>query len=298
MPLEHLVETFNRRFILENQLDAPPLHYDGQRVHGRFGALRFTSTLTPVRQHLAPAIISGHDTTPLVLIPATADDTTRLLYGEEPPNIVSLDRLSRTVHMLNYLPTSHDNGHLFVHVHPNHILTIKQDHGAYFEEIIQRCGLSVRRIVITLGLSKTYQRHTLVLLERFKNYRDRGYSTAITFDDLSSEDFIDLYKQYFLHRYVPDFFRFNAAFFHNTRVDKHEGWRRQALLSALRQVDTQIVLGGITNTADAQLAEDIRPDYVQGGWYDEGLNTPCPAPPPHGEPIPIRQRQYPHPGRA
>lgn len=42
MPLEHLVETFNRRFTLENQLDAPPLHHDGQRVHGRFGTLRFT----------------------------------------------------------------------------------------------------------------------------------------------------------------------------------------------------------------------------------------------------------------
>ncbi|MFN5745288.1 MAG: hypothetical protein ACK443_04285 [Methylococcaceae bacterium] len=272
MPLEHLVETFNRRFILENQLDAPPLYYDGQRVHGRFGALRFTSTLKPVRQRLAPAIISGHDTTPLVLIPAAADDTTRLLYGEELPNIVSLDRLSRTVHMLNYLPRSHDNGHLFLHVHPNHVLTIKQDHGAYFEEIIQRCGLPVRRIVITLALSTIYQRHTLVLLERLKNYRDRGYSTAIRFDDLSSEDFIDRYAQHFLHRYAPDFFRFNAAFFHNARADKLKDRRRHALLSALRQVDTQILLSGIRNPADTRLAEDIRPDYVEGDWYDEGLN--------------------------
>ncbi len=33
----------------------------------------------------------------------------------------------------------------------------------------------------------------------------------------------------------------------------------------------------LENQPDAQLAEGIRSDDVQGDGYDEGLNTPCPA---------------------
>jgi hypothetical protein len=45
MPLQHLVDCFNQRFIEENGLTEPPLAYDGQRVEGRFGGLAFTSRL-------------------------------------------------------------------------------------------------------------------------------------------------------------------------------------------------------------------------------------------------------------
>lgn len=82
MPLQHLVDTFNDRFIAENQLGAPPFAYDGERVHGRFGNLSFTSQLKPVRLHADPERITGHDTSPLVFSPASADDATRLLLGE------------------------------------------------------------------------------------------------------------------------------------------------------------------------------------------------------------------------
>jgi hypothetical protein len=42
--------------------------------------------------------------------------------------------------MLNYLPMSHLGKTLFVEVDPRHILSVKKDHGAYFEEIIIKCG--------------------------------------------------------------------------------------------------------------------------------------------------------------
>ena len=271
MPLQHLVDTFNDRFIAENNLDSAPLRFDGAKVHGRFGNLTFTSELKPVRLHGRPATVIGHDTAPLVFTPANSHDTARLLYGEETPNIVSLDRLSRTVHMLNYLILDQPEGSLFLHVHPHHVLTVKKDHGAYFEDIIRRCGLPLRRIVIGLTLSNVYESQLLILLERLKTYRERGYATAVKFDDHAGAEFVERFRSQFLHRFAPDYVRFNAGFFRKAYQEKGGHRRRAALLYAIRQVDTQILVGSVKSELDARAAELIHPDYVQGRWYDESV---------------------------
>ena len=269
MPLQHLVDTFNERFIAENNLDSPPLSYEKGKVHGRFGNLSFTSELKPVRLHAEPNLITGRDTSPLVFTPAHSVDTTRLLYSEEMPNIVSLDRLSRTVHMLNYLSLNEEDSNLFLHVHPHHILTVKKDHGAYFEDIIRRCGLPVRRIVIGLTISPVYESQLLLLLERLRNYRERGYSTAVKFDEHIGSDFVERFRRQFLHRLAPDYVRFEAGFFHRA-YQNHGGQRRRtALFTAIRQVDTQVLIGGIRSETEAQGIASIHPDYVQGSWYEQ-----------------------------
>jgi len=142
--------------IADNGLKYPPLNYDGQRVHGRYGNLTVSSDLKPVRQRTRPELIIGHDTAPLVFRVSRALESPRLLHSEPPTNIVCLDRLGRTVHMLNYLSLDQAQGYLFLHVHLQHLLTVKKDHGAYFEDIIQRCGLPLKRVVITLTLNPAY----------------------------------------------------------------------------------------------------------------------------------------------
>lgn len=269
MPLQHLVDTFNDRFILENRLDSPPLSFNGDQVHGHFGNLTFTSQLKTVRLHARPRVVIGHDTAPLVFTPANSHDTARLLYGETVPNIVSLDRLSRTVHMLNYLLLDQAEGSLFLHVHPHHVLTVKRDHGAYFEDILRRCGLPLRRIVIGLTLNAVYESQFLLLLERLKNYRDRGYSTAVKFDEHVSSDLVERFRIQFLHRFAPDYVRFNAGFFHKAYQDKTGQRRRAALLPAIRQVDTQVLIGAVKSASDAQLIRQLAPDYVEGSWFDQ-----------------------------
>lgn len=278
MPLQHLVDTFNNRFITENQLATPPLAFDGERVHGRFGNLSFSSRLNPVRLYADPERIIGHDTSPLVYSPASVDDATRLRHGEAMPNIVSLDRLSRTVHMLNYLILDQPEGHLFLHVHPHHVLTVKKDHGAYFEDIIRRCGLPVRRVVIGLTLGQVYESQILLLLTRLNAYRERGYSTALNFSELIDARFVERFRSQFLHRFPPDYMRFNARFFRRSYQD-HGGKRLLSmLLSAIRQVDTQILIDNIRTGDDDALIRSLRPDYVQGSWYEEANEFTRPRP--------------------
>jgi hypothetical protein len=55
--------------------------------------------------------------------------------------------------MLNYLVLAHLQGVLFLEVDPRHILGIKQDHGAYFEDVIRQCGLETKNVAIVLRAS-------------------------------------------------------------------------------------------------------------------------------------------------
>jgi EAL domain-containing protein (putative c-di-GMP-specific phosphodiesterase class I) len=269
MPLQQLVEYFNQRFTEEQGLTSPPLQINGTRVEGRFGSLRFGSILQPVRLAESPATVIGHDASSL--IPDTPNSSNPSFHGppsEEDRSIVNLDRLTRTVHMLNYLPVAHEDGHLFLHVHPRHVLAVKRDHGAYFEEIIQRCGLSTRRVVITLQVSPVYDRHLVLLLERLRNYRDCGYSTAIKFDDRAGISFLERYCIEFLYRFTPDFVRFDTRFFPRLTRDAGNYRRRSSLLLAIRRLDTQLMIEGIHGEADAQLATLLQADLVKGSYYE------------------------------
>ncbi len=147
MPLQHLVEYFNDRLGREHRSSFRPFILEDGKVSGLFGPIRIDSFFAPLRQTLKPTMIIGHTAQITV-----ATNKTQHLYANEIENllannsvqatefesIINFDRLCRTVHMLNYLTLAHLQGVLFLEVDPRHILGIKQDHGAYFEEVILR----------------------------------------------------------------------------------------------------------------------------------------------------------------
>jgi EAL domain-containing protein (putative c-di-GMP-specific phosphodiesterase class I) len=285
MPLRQLVNYFNQRFVEEQNLTRPPLILWDERVEGESNQLRFGSVLQPVQAYPEDGRVIGLDASlqvletlkPVGALPdlvsalreGSTHDTVSALsrWGESDLSdhrIVHLDRLSRTVHMLNFLVFSHEVRSLFLTVHPRHILAVDKEHGAYFEEIILRCGLSTRRIVITLPVTRAYHGQATLLLNRLKNYRDRGYATALRFE----EAFNRQHYQEFLERFTPDFARFHwnnlqTGLARNPSLLKD----RNLLLNRLRQRDTLIVVDGIHTAADADQVEHVRPDAVQGQYY-------------------------------
>ena len=270
MPLRHLIATFNQRFATDNQLESFPFFYDGKDVNGRTGDLTFSTTLKPVRLHARPDQITGHEALSRILSKNSTGSTFRSF-----DQVVCLDRLMRTVHMLNYLPLSDNSKDLFLPVNPSHLLTIKKDHGAYFEEIILRCGLPLRRIVISLNIGKALEPELPLLLERLSNYRNRGYSTAIRFDDSLNTVFLENFCLHHLHRHTADFLRFNLRFFRASFAEYTGHRRRGALLRAIRHQDLQLVVAGVDCDSDAQAVESIFPDHVQGLWYESRQATPA-----------------------
>ena len=215
MPLQHLVEYFNDRFEREHYSGFRPFVLNEGKVGGLYGKIRIDSSFTPLRQALKPAVIVGHTSqitiTPNKIQQLFANETVaqrakNSVKVTDIESIVNFDRLCRTVHMLNYLTLSHLQGVLCLEVDPRHIMDIKQDHGAYFEEVIARCGLETKNVVIVLVVNSQYAFYYQELVIGLDNYRRRGYQIALKFDYLA------LGRQAFslIARLSPNYVSFSA----------------------------------------------------------------------------------------
>ncbi len=272
MPLQHLVEYFNDRLGREHRSSFRPFVLEEGKVSGLFGPIRINSFFAPLRQTLKPTEIVGYKAQ-ITVVP----NKTQHLYANEIENllannsvqaadfesIINFDRLSRTVHMLNYLTLAHLQETLFLEVDPRHILGIKQDHGAYFEDVIAQCGLQTKNVVIVLAVSSQYARYFQELLNGLDNYRRRGYQIALKFDYLGQEsEAFDL-----IAKISPNYVSTSAR---NLEDQEHN----ETLLAKLQQLKAQVTsVGGqsILQQVDEKksdlLARNTGFELVEGSYY-------------------------------
>lgn len=272
MPLQDLVEYFNDRLGREHRSSFRPFVLEENKVSGLFGPIRIDSFFAPLRQTLKPTVIVGH-TAQITVAPNKtqhlyANEIETLLANNSVPatefeSIINFDRLSRTVHMLNYLTLSHLQGLLFLEVDPRHILGIKQDHGAYFEEVIAQCGLKTKNVVIVLAVNSQYARYYQELINGLENYRRRGYQLALNFDYLAQES--EAFN--LIAKIAPNFVSLSAR---NMEDQVHD----DILLTKLHQLKTQVALVGgqiilqqIDEKKSDLLARNSGFDLVEGGYY-------------------------------
>lgn len=272
MPLQDLVEYFNDRLGREHRSSFRPFVLEENKVSGLFGPIRIDSFFAPLRQTLKPTVIVGH-TAQITVAPNKtqhlyANEIETLLANNSVPatefeSIINFDRLSRTVHMLNYLTLSHLQGLLFLEVDPRHILGIKQDHGAYFEEVIAQCGLETKNVVIVLAVNSQYARYYQELINGLENYRRRGYQLALNFDYLAQES--EAFN--LIAKISPNFVSLSAR---NMEDQVHD----DILLTKLHQLKTQVALVGgqiilqqIDEKKSDLLARNSGFDLVEGGYY-------------------------------
>jgi EAL domain-containing protein (putative c-di-GMP-specific phosphodiesterase class I) len=286
MPLQQLVNYFNQRFIEEQGLAGSPLRLRELRAEGRCEGLWFGSLLHPVYAYPEVSSLIAYDaslqvvetTGPTGLLPdeltlaraGSTHDSLSALYRRDDTGstseraVVDLDRLSRTVHLLNFLVFSHEVRSVFLHVHPLHILAVEKDHGAYFEEVILRCGLLPKRIVITLPVSRAYANQASILLSRLRNYRERGYATALKFED----DLEDASYLKFLNQFTPDFVRFERSILEKRlKTNTSSRARTSTLLERIHQKDTRLLVEGIRTPHDAEIIDRLQPDAVKGDYF-------------------------------
>jgi hypothetical protein len=273
MPLQHLVEYFNDRLGREHRSSFRPFVLEEGKVSGLFGPIRIDSFFAPLRQAFKPTVIVGH-TAQITVAP----NKTQQLYANEIEtllannsvqatdfeSIINFDRLSRTVHMLNYLTLSHLQGVLFLDVDPRHILGIKQDHGAYFEEVIAQCGLETKNVVIVLAVNSQYAYYYQELINGLDNYRRRSYQIALKFDYLAQEsEAFDL-----IAKISPNYVSLSSR---NLGDQVHDD---DAMLARLRQLKTRVasvggqsILQQIDEKKSDLLARNTGFDLVEGGYY-------------------------------
>ncbi len=278
MPLQNLVDYFNDRFGQEHRSSFRPFILEEGTISGLFGQIKIGSVFSPIRAALKPAEIIGHAAKLKV-----STHEVQYLYSDEIENllsnqthqagdfesIINFDRLSRTVHMLNYLPITHLQGVLFVEVDPRHILGVKKDHGAYFEEVIGQCGLETKNVVITMAVSNNYARHYQELATGLDNYRRRGYQLALKFDYVAQEgQSFDL-----ITKLSPNYVSLSARHLDqirdNTLIDK-----LRDLKALVESTGGQSILQQIDQKKSESLARNIGFNLVQGSYYER---PPAPA---------------------
>jgi hypothetical protein len=272
MPLQDLVEYFNDRLGREHRSSFRPFILEEGKVSGLFGPIRIDSFFAPLRQALKPTLIVGH-TAQITVAPNKtqhlyANEIETLLANNSVPaadfeSIINFDRLSRTVHMLNYLTLSHLQGVLFLEVDPRHILGIKQDHGAYFQEVIAQCGLETKNIVIILAVNSQYARYYQELINGLDNYRRRGYQISLNFDCFAQES--EAFE--LIAKISPNYVSLSAR---NMEDQVHD----DTLLEKLQQLKTRVASAGgqsillqIDEKKSDLLARNTGFDLVEGGYY-------------------------------
>ncbi len=269
MPLQQLVEYFNDRLEQEHKNTSRAFTLQDGAAQALFGPLRIGSRLKPVRCVDALEITVGSYAQLTVnvseeqLPPLLAENSPLAGdIGGNPPyqSVIDFDRLARTVHMLNFLPQAHLEELLFLDVDPRHILGVKSDHGAYFEEIIHKCGLHTGNIVIVLTVDQDYLRLYPILLKGLENYQRRGYRLALKFTAGS----LDKTSQTFINRAAADFIGLQAPD-HEQRGDEFEEQAQEFARFGLA-LGGQGVLFNANPTRHIELARRHGFQFVQ---YDE-----------------------------
>lgn len=275
MPLQQLVQHFNQRFEEEHHSNIQPFIIKDAAVSGLFGEIRVSSTFKPVRYALEPEKIAGHS----AKISVSTHDIAQLHSIEienllndtikQPTDfqsIINLDRLCRTVHMLNYLPILHLNGVLFLDVDPRHILSVSQNHGAYFEEVIVACGLATKNVVIAMTVNNVYALHHSQLLAGLNNYRQRGYQIALNIEHIhAAKSIVELITEL-----KPNYLRVTVPNFNDTPFDNQSYWysNLHELKTLLDKSGGKTIMRHIHKKEHALIALNAGFDLVEGNYYD------------------------------
>jgi EAL domain-containing protein (putative c-di-GMP-specific phosphodiesterase class I) len=90
--------------------------------------------------------------------------------------LVALDRLCRTVHVLNFLRAPDVPGRLFLNVHGRLLAAVLEDHGRTFRQAVDKLELDPARIVIETPEAANLDRTLLALV--LSNYRLNGFAVA------------------------------------------------------------------------------------------------------------------------
>ncbi len=112
--------------------------------------------------------------------------------------IIHLDRLVRTLHSLNYLQKTdvqnyHNNKYILsLQVQSRHIMSVIDDHGKIFENILSDCGLGPKRVLLhTRLLNDLTLNH---FHKALSNYRERGYKVGISIEQPYELDLLEKFE--------------------------------------------------------------------------------------------------------
>ncbi len=197
-------------------------------------------------------------------------------YAEASGKLVKLDRVSRTLHVLNYNQLFQENGLLFLNVHPNHLISVNQ-HGKVFERILHAHSIPTDRVVIEIrDFNFIEQNESLLSYERqlfdaIENYHDRGYKIGI--DNFGNQ--YSLVSR--LWKIRPDFVKFDPNVIQQSETNPRLLKSIYGFINIIRDLEASPIINGIESQTQLDIATAAGADLVQGYLL--------------GRPVPVKKLQ-------
>ncbi len=269
MSLAALTKELGARFQMEGGLTDSPLQERNGRVEGQFGELRLSSVFGRLRSAACPLLVEGLQAGLRVYAdgdsPSSALDV--FAAAQDTVAVINLDRLCRTLHLLNFLPLAHEAPRLFLYVNPHHVTGVKSNHGAYFEDMLARCGLGPERVVISVTLGHGAGRQSPALRQGLENYRARGYQLALQLKPRPGVEAVnfdllrDTRPQYLL---LPHGLGRSAS----SAELRERRLRLSSLTAIAHDLGAQVAVEGIETASQAELSVAAGADLVRGDYYE------------------------------
>jgi EAL domain-containing protein (putative c-di-GMP-specific phosphodiesterase class I) len=169
-PIAPLLERLEREHFPASRFTEP----QPGTIAAQFFASRLTSAFQPIVRASDGGIAGHHGLLRVFDASSQAVAPWRLLaHAAEDAMLVQLDRLTRTVHALNYFRAGNRQRILYLNVEQRLLSIVADNHGAYFELILAALGVPTSRVAIVLPASALEDPVTFV--RAAIAYRIRGY---------------------------------------------------------------------------------------------------------------------------
>ena len=176
-------------------------------------------------------------------------------YAEQAGKLVPFDRVSRTLHVLNFRQIYAENGLLFLNVHPKLLIAVNA-HGKVFERILHSNSVPTDRVVIEIQEGLIEQEKQLT--EAIDNYREKGYRIAIDRFG-STQSHIDR-----LWKFAPDFVKLDLNLIQKAEQNDRIRKILPGLIKIIKDLGAQPIITGIETQAQLDIAIGSGTSLVQG----------------------------------
>lgn len=189
-------------------------------------------------------------------------------YAKASGKLVKFDRVSRTLHVLNYHKIFQENGLLFLSVQPDLLISVNE-HGKVFERILHAHSIPTERVVIQIqDYSKTDQVENLITYEKqlataIENYHARGYKIAI--DHFGNQH--SLVSR--LWKLSPDYIKFDPSFIQNAEQQPRLKTALKNLSNLIKDLNAQPIITGVETQAQLDIAIQANISLIQGDFLGQ-----------------------------
>lgn len=242
--------------VLYLDLDDFRLETDHEEVRSRFSGLQLSSEFQPIFDIGKSEGLLGYEA---FLRPSTGIESVSpqfaFMAADSQNRLVKLDRVARTLHMLNYLNLPNDRELLFLNVHPKLLVSVTT-HGKVFEHILHIHSVPTTQVVIEIMENAVEADKQLI--EAVENYRDRGFKIAI--DDFGCKH-SNLNR---LWKLTPNYVKLDVGIIKQAETDNKVRRVLPKLIEIVQALGAQAIIEGIENAVQLDIALDAGARLLQG----------------------------------